>query len=365
MKIQKIKTLLLCFVIVTIYSCKDNLQTKKEEITIDQQQESIDFDKILKCTSYTYDEDYFFTPDNGCLYNPKGENIFGNVSIYLISKEGLQIGDEEIDVQTEKINNLNIEDLKEDFDIFIYLIPKEFLNYNPNGDPIYYQKENYKEKLYTFDNKTKNWLLLDSLKIDNNSESRFEQNWRDNFINSKSNKVKKNVDLSKVDDISTFVKSIEAKNFSLAKQQTSDLNVDGNKDEILIFENNADFNSDDDKTKIAPIVVFINDGNNSYFKYENSSIYPNDFNDFFRKLVVKDNYFTIELANESPDEFTSSKYITFKYDKNNKNIVLHKYSEVINWNNDKPTNLNYSEKDFGTVLFQNFNSDIIKKLSKK
>jgi hypothetical protein len=360
MKIQKIKLLLLCFLIVIIYSCKDNLQTKKEEFTTVQKQKNVDFDKVLKCTSYTYDQDYFLTPDYGCLYNPKGENIFGNISIYLFSKEGLKIEEEEIDKETERINNLNIENLKKDFDIFIYLIPKDFLNYNPSGDPTYYQKENYKEQLYTYNNQTKKWLLLDSLEINSNSESGFEQNWRDSFLNSQSKKVVNN-DSNKITDISAFTKSIETKNFSLVKKQSVDLNGDGKKDEILIFGNNQDFNSEDNKTKSAPIIVLMNDGNNSYSKYENNNIYPNDFNDFFQKLVVKDNYFTIELSNESPDEYTSSKYLTFKYEKNNKNIILYKYLEVIDWSNDKPTNLNYSEKDFGTISFQNFDTNIMKK----
>ena len=352
MKIQKIKLLLLA-IVLTLYSCKDNVQSKKEQTVFNQKQQNINFDKILKCSDYSYDGNYFITADYGCIYNPKGENVYGNICIYLFPKHNLEINDDEINIENNKINQLDIENYKRDYNIFIYLIPKEFLNYNINGDPIYYQNENYTEELYTFNSSTNKWVLLESLKVDKTSENRFEQNWRDNFIEKQSQKRQEN---AKITNVSNLIKSLQSKDFSLIKQQTCDLNEDGNQDEILIFGNNKEYKPEDNSTKSAPVIVLINDGENSYTQFQNKNIYPNDFNDLFQNLVIKNSYFTIELSNESPDEYTSNKYVTFKYQKNNKNIVLHKYSEITNWSDGKTNNIIYSDKDFGIVLFNDFSS---------
>jgi len=79
------------------------------------------------------------------------------------------------------------------------------------------------------------------------------------------------------------------------------------------------------------------------------------FQDIFKKLVVKDSFFTIELENEIPNQYFVDKYITFKYDKVKKQLILHKYGEKINEINSKV----YSYKEFGTILFEDYKSNTI------
>ncbi|MCT2562948.1 hypothetical protein [Chryseobacterium herbae] len=144
----------------------------------------VSFDHLLKCSDYSYGEKYFLTADYGCIYNPKEKNTFGNLIIYLLPKKKLNLKDSEIDKEVDRINHLNIEKFKENFEIYVYLIPKEFLNYNATGDPVYYQNKIYKEKLFTY--KGNQWELIDSMSIKNSSESQKEQEWREAFIEKQS-----------------------------------------------------------------------------------------------------------------------------------------------------------------------------------
>jgi len=194
MKTRKIKLLILSLLTVILFSCENNVAVNKGQVSNHKEIKNIlDFDSVLKCSDYSYNDNYFVTADYGCVYNPKEKNIFGNIIVYLFSKEKLEITDEEINVETKKVNDLSINEYKRNYNIFIYLIPKEFLNYSSNGDPMYYQKESYKEELYTFDAKIKKWILLDCIKINNSLEDKFEQNWRDSLIRKQLLEINKNL----------------------------------------------------------------------------------------------------------------------------------------------------------------------------
>lgn len=112
--------------------------------------------------------------------------------------------------------------------------------------------------------------------------------------------------------------------------------------------------------KTAPIAVLLNNQNKNYKILINENIYPNDFGDAFRNLVVKNHFFTVELSNEVPDKYISEKYITFKFNEKSKEILLSKYGENIDWNDGKRDNILCSEKNFGKILFQNFSSNDIR-----
>lgn len=355
---NKSNSIIMFILAFLLISCKDKAQENNSNKSINQQ--TINFDNVLKCSDYSYDEGCFMTADYGCIYDPKGKNTFGNLIIYLIPKKKLQINDEQIEQENNKINGLTIDNYKQNFNIFLYLIDKQYLNYSKSGDPVYYQKPSYEEKLYTYDGKTNKWIFVNSIKILNESQNGKEQIWRKNFIIKQIEIEPKNV--SSIIEIPKFIQSIESKDFALVKKQNCDLNKDNLEDFILVFKNNKEYESSDIKTKIAPVIVLINNGNNSYTKYENDNIYPNDFNDLYSNLAVKDNFFTVELANEIPNESTSSKYITFKYD--NQNIVLHKYSEIIDWSSSKTDKINYSQKNFGIINFRDFNTNTIQDKSK-
>lgn len=165
-------------------------------------------------------------------------------------------------------------------------------------------------------------------------------------------------------DSQKIIDSISSKGYSVVDKKECDLNDDSFTDLIVVFANQKEVNPQDPDTKIAPIVVLINQKNNSYRVFSNENIYPNSFADAFKNLVVKNSFFTIELTNEVPDKYISDKYITFKYNSNQNNIFLSKYGENINWNDTKTTGKICTPKDFGEISFQSYNSDNIRDFCK-
>ena len=347
-----IKITLLIFAI-SLCNCKEKAQDYNIKNEINKKE--LNFDIVLKCSEYSYNDDYFVTADYGCIYKQNGNN-YGNIIVYLLPKNQLKISDEQIENENIRVNKLSIDEYKKEFKIIVFLIDSKYLNYNKTGDPIYYQNSKYEEQAYLYDDMSNKWVLLDSNSIKNEIDNQNEQIWREKIISTQSiKKIQK--DVSNIDDIENLIQTNELKNFSLTKKQSCDLNKDNLEDFILVFKNNAEFESSNEKTKIAPVIVLINDGNGSFTKFENDTIYPNNFNDFYKNLVVKDSYFTIELFNEDPNNYNSNKFITFKYNLNS--IVLHKYSEIIDWSNGKTDNSNYSSKNFGVIKFSDFNSNTI------
>lgn len=178
LKYNRIALLITVNSFFVIYGCTD--EPAKTVKTADAAV-SLNFDSILNCYDYSYLDHYFFTADYGCIYDPEGKNSFGNLTVYLIPYKN--IDSSACDAVAEKITSLGTAEIKRDFDAFVYLIPKEHLHYNASADPVYYPKENYIEKLYSFDNAEKKWYLIDSFAVTGNTEQ--EQKWRENFIQSK------------------------------------------------------------------------------------------------------------------------------------------------------------------------------------
>ena len=149
--------------------------------------------------------------------------------------------------------------------------------------------------------------------------------------------------------------------FTLKKMYLHDLNQDGNKDIILAFKNNNDLKSDDHKTLVAPVILLIHQGGDKYKFFHNEKIYPSMEGFFFKRIAFKDNFFTIELDTEVPDEYTAEKYITFKYSKNK--IVLHRFGKITNWQDErKPFNAQLTQKDFGEILFEDYDPEKINEI---
>ncbi|WP_225883667.1 hypothetical protein [Capnocytophaga periodontitidis] len=150
----------------------------------------------------------------------------------------------------------------------------------------------------------------------------------------------------------------KSKLFTLKKMYLHDLNQDGNKDIFLVFKNNNDLKSDDHKTLVAPVILLIHQGGDKYKFFHNEKIYPSMEVFFFKRIAFKDNFFTIELNTEVPDEYTAEKYITFKYSKNK--IVLHQFGDITYWWDErKPFNAQLTQKDFGEILFEDYDPEKI------
>ncbi len=144
---------------------------------------NLNFDSILNCYDYAYLDHYFFTADYGCMYDPKGKNKFGNLVVYLIPHKS--IDSSAGDAVAEKISRLAVEEIKRDFQVYVYVIAAADLHYNAAADPVYYQKKIYTEKLYSFDNALKKWYLIDTIAATRDTENEKVQKWREDFINSK------------------------------------------------------------------------------------------------------------------------------------------------------------------------------------
>lgn len=155
--------------------------------------------------------------------------------------------------------------------------------------------------------------------------------------------------------------------YMLAKEEDCDLNNDKLIDKILIFdlkEGNLP-NSGDSK---CPIMVLINEKTKYQINY-NNTIFPSRFNDGFYRLVIKENYFTIELKNYTLGISDVTKYLTFKFNKIEKDIFVYKYGEIINWidedgnEKDSPTKIFLDEKKIGKINFNKFEMDLINNLT--
>ena len=149
--------------------------------------------------------------------------------------------------------------------------------------------------------------------------------------------------------------------FTLKKMYLHDLNQDGYKDIILAFENNNAPETDDHKTLVTPVILLIHQGGDKYRFFHNEKIYPSMEFIFFKRIAFKDNFFTIELDTEVPDEYTAEKYITFKYSKNK--IVLHRFGHITYWWDErKPSNVQATQKDFGEILFEDYDPEKINEI---
>ena len=161
-------------------------------------------------------------------------------------------------------------------------------------------------------------------------------------------------------NISEVINRIQkSKLFTLKKMYQHDLNQDGNKDIFLVFENIID----PDSFLVDPIVILlIHQGGDKYRFFHNEKIYPKIDLFSFRRIAFKDNFFTIELDTEAPDEYTAEKYITFKYSKNK--IVLHRYGRIYYlWKkNIKTSNDQLTQEDFGKILFEDYDSELLNQM---
>ncbi len=143
---------------------------------------------MLLCSDYTFQDGYFFTADYGCLYDPTQQNSFGNITVYLVPHK--KMDSIACDSVAQKITSLKVAEIQQDFDAYVFLIPPADLHYNATGDPPYYQKDNFTEKLYGFNQALQRWQLIDSISINRDTENEKEQLWREIFLQVKVNKIK-------------------------------------------------------------------------------------------------------------------------------------------------------------------------------
>ncbi len=182
---KKTKSIIcLAFFLTLFLSCKE-YHNKLQKKDIINPKEEISFDNLIKCNNYAPDKNgqYFLTPDYGCIYDGGKKNQYGNLNFYLIPKKGIDTSTIKLDKEVDRINSISVNQIKSEFKILAFLIEKKHLNYTKNGDPIYYQKENYTEKYFIYNANLKKWYLKDSITIQENDEMEKELNWKKDITN--------------------------------------------------------------------------------------------------------------------------------------------------------------------------------------
>ena len=173
------------------------------------------------------------------------------------------------------------------------------------------------------------------------------------------NLKKSNVSESSSSNLSQFITEIEKQGFKNILEKKCDLNQDKINDKIIVYSTSFPQTIETDDYKEFIVSVFISDklfqNRNIILKYYSDNV-ATGFND----VKIKDNYFTIEqtngIGNGVVQEFT-----TFKYSSNQ--ILLHKYSIIENERSNGDENekiYTYTTKNFGTILFQDYNIETIK-----
>lgn len=335
------KISILILFIIFFEGCKKEQENNSilAETTTDNE---ISFDEVLKCSEYIFSEGYYVTPDYGCIYNPKGDSKFGNVIIYLIPKNK--------SISQQDVNSLSEDDIKKQFNIVVYLIRKEFLNYNPDSDPVYYQKDKYNEEVYIYEKEK--WIMADSIQIKNSSQNEKEQIWREAFLNKMVNNNSTVFSLPNnlfvYDSASVIVNNKKYEIYVLEKSDLKDAeNAQHNSNSILILSNQVEG------------LIKLKENNKIVFAYNSNC--PSDG---FEKIVAKNEYFTIEQSFCASNLFVNS-YTTFKIDDKTNAVLLSKYGEEYTDRNnpekDLPTKT-WTSKDFGKVNFEDVNETFIIKL---
>ncbi|PTD14015.1 SH3 domain-containing protein [Flavobacterium columnare] len=169
-----------------------------------------------------------------------------------------------------------------------------------------------------------------------------------------------------VTDNLNFIKNLEKKGFKNILEKKCDLNQDNINDKIIVFSTAFSKKSDVDDYKEFMVCVVINDD-----LFHNKNIIQKYYRDNvaagFNDIKIKDNYFTVEQVNGSGSGILQE-YTTFKYSKINNKIILHKYSKIetvrSSGDEDEKT-YNFSEKNFGRILFEDYNSETISEKCKK
>ncbi|MDR1876285.1 MAG: hypothetical protein LBQ84_01530 [Flavobacteriaceae bacterium] len=145
------------------------IKKKVDKIPIDSIT-SIKLDEMLKCDEYTYGDGYYTIPYNGCIYDSIKDNL-GKSYIFLIPKDNTiddsNVSDELIDKETQIVNNSSVEDIKEKYNIAIFLIEVKYLKKYVNAEETFYQEFPYVEKYISYNFDLKQWELIDEFSIKN------------------------------------------------------------------------------------------------------------------------------------------------------------------------------------------------------
>ena len=120
------------------------------------------------------------------------------------------------------------------------------------------------------------------------------------------------------------------------------------------------------------LIIILKKFNNEFIEAKSNKniVFKYDDNcpaDGFQKIVVKNNYFTIEQVYCKDFLFVNS-YTTFRFDEKTKEILMHKYSEAYT-DRSNPDEIIPDKiktiKDFGKVQFEEITQELLRKLAEQ
>ena len=352
-------------VIILLISCKDiaqknSISTSSKQLKITQ--ESIDFFDKKYFTGYelAIDESNMSEHPIYSYLDCKNGNYF---SVHFIPKKSydrefwkneyyknVDFNTYDFRKDSKKIESIIGKKLN-DYNVFSYLINKKNLNYQKKCtvENISLNK-NSEVEIYLYNYQTKNWDLI---KIEKSS-----------ILPPYANNV---FFTSRFPELFTNLKDANNSSVKILQEYDYDLNSDGIKDKVILYQNNEEKGEFEKNHFGLPMVIKKGLANKSYQTwYENDLIIPkNNFNcaaEGFDRIVFKGNYFTIEDYICS-DYISISTYTTFKVVENK--IFLHKYSETYfdKANHEKKIPAKtWGIKDFQSISFGDVTDDFLGKL---
>jgi len=211
-KMREVIRIIFCFLFFTILiNCQKNRKGNNvnNETKVSQNLDFINYpiDDLEGITSTQYD---------GIYRNFDYKYSNGEATFILVPKVGAEnwytqqinkYTNQDVDAAIERsLNEQSFKKISNDFDIWVFHIPKEFLKYTPNMDAPYTQLIPRKVFLYKYDSSNNSYVTIDIFNVHNESDVLKEDKWRENYINKLASQRKNK--LSNLDQwVGTFINS--------------------------------------------------------------------------------------------------------------------------------------------------------------
>lgn len=389
-KIRKLKLILLLTILITIINCKDVTKSmvSNDEIVSSENYKEVAFKKSFETTSdirelniqynnfilkFRFIEDITllqFVVDNKIVSDWK--QILFNFQYLPDNYDGVRLlfnkkkseGILLLPGYTEQYPNLIAYEF--DKDHFSYLNNFDIKDADLNKIPFENLNKEWEKGSFELTKKSNKYFLTF---FDASKKSSL------NFENSKSYELLQETEIKKYIDkvllfeknnsdhqsfLEEFEKRIEKEGFKIIFDKNCDLNDDKIQDKILVFSNELaeNFKPSDYEESIVCVSILGK-------LYQNKNIilkhYIGNVAVGFNDIKIKDNFFTIEQVN-SDGYSTVKEYTTFKFFREINQIILYKYTRIEtsrSGENESEKSYNYEVKNFGNILFEDYNSETI------
>lgn len=209
MKVIKYFVVFLLFINCRKEKTENNIKEigtiSNEVVNIDVDYSNESLDALLKCGEYSFMDGYFTVPYYGCIYQPTSQNKLGNAEIYIIPKKTI---DKNSDVEKEenKINQMSINDLKNNNNLYILLIDKKYLKHDNKMDVPYYPILPYEQIVFKYEDGS--WRKATVLNINKENDPQYND-WKTKNLVQLNKSNNQSIELEGDFYIKTKVSSVE------------------------------------------------------------------------------------------------------------------------------------------------------------